>query len=162
MDPNKQKEQFSDAFIHAIAAVSECSISKPSVDDDSVDWTLSKRMLRRPKVDLQLKCTTLTEELTGGVISYPLKKKNYDDLRLTDVLCPRILVVVFAPPAVGDWVTCTDESLTLRRCAYWVSLAGFSESENEFSVTVSLSPAQQFNVQALNQIMQKVSDGEQL
>jgi hypothetical protein len=162
MDPNQQKEQFSNAFLHAIAAVSECSISKPSVDDDSVDWTVSKVMPRRPKIDLQLKCTTPIHGVDGETISYSLKKKNYDDLRLMEVLCPRILVVVFAPPDIVDWLDCTNESLTLRKCAYWLSLSGYAESDNETSVTVHLPTSQRFNVDALNNMMNTISNGGQL
>jgi len=127
-----------------------------------VDWTLSKVMTRRPKLDLQLKCTTPDHQVTDGEISYALKKKNYDDLRLTDVLCPRILVVVFAPPEVADWLDCTHENLTLRRCAYWLSLAGSAESDNETSVTIHLPTTQQFNVSALNNMMNTISNGGQL
>jgi hypothetical protein len=36
---NAQKEQFSNAFIYAVASVAGCSVAKPSVDHDSVDWT---------------------------------------------------------------------------------------------------------------------------
>ena len=162
MDLSQQKEQFSNAFLQAIAAVSQCSISKPSVDNDSVDWTLSKVMTRRPKLDLQLKCTSPADVITTGSISYSLKKKNYDDLRLTDVLCPRILIVVFAPNEIERWLDCTHESLTLRRCAYWLSLAGFEDSPNEASVTVHLPTEQRFDVDALNAIMNKISSGGQI
>ena len=96
MNLDQQKEQFSNAFLHAIAAVSECSVSKPNVDDDSVDWTLLKRIQRRRRIDLQLKCTGSAETVTQNGISFGLKKKNYDDLRLVDLVVPRILVVVFS------------------------------------------------------------------
>jgi hypothetical protein len=161
MDSKQQKEQFSNAFLHAIAAVSECSISKPSVDDDSIDWTLSKVMPRRPKLDLQLKCTGQAKKEIESTIPFSLKTKNYDDLRVTDLLCPRILVVVFVPDNVGDWLTSDLESLTLRRCAHWMTLFGFSDSLNDTSETVYLPTDQKFDVDALNAIMQRISDGGQ-
>jgi hypothetical protein len=52
-----RQEQFSNAFVEAVAAVAGCSAAQNSVDNDSIDWTLSNRLPRRPKLDLQLKCT---------------------------------------------------------------------------------------------------------
>lgn len=57
MDPNQQKESFSKAFFQAVVAVAECAVRKPSVDDDSVDWTLNKRLPRWPRIDVPLKGT---------------------------------------------------------------------------------------------------------
>jgi len=37
MDINQQKEQFSNAYIQAVASVAGYSLYKPNVDDDSVD-----------------------------------------------------------------------------------------------------------------------------
>ena len=85
-----RKEQFSNAFL---AAVSGCSISKPVPDIDTIDWTLSNRLPRRPKLDVQLKCTS-SDDGTGDLIAFELKRKNYDDLILTNLIDPRILVVV--------------------------------------------------------------------
>jgi len=161
MDPNQQKEQFSNAFLHAIAAVSECAVSKPSVDDDSVDWTLSKVMPRRPRLDLQLKCTASLAASTDDGFPYWLKKKNYDDLRMTDLLCPRILVVVLVPEIVAEWITLGPEEISLRRCARWVSLFGSPESANETGVTVYIPENQYFTVEALNNMMQTISNGGQ-
>ncbi|TMQ03035.1 MAG: DUF4365 domain-containing protein [Deltaproteobacteria bacterium] len=53
-----------------------------------------------------------------------MKPKNYDDLRHTDYVTPRILVVVFVPEQVADWTTHTEQELTMRYCAYWASLRG--------------------------------------
>jgi len=162
MDSDQQKEQFSNAFLHAIATVGECSVSKPSVDEDSVDWTLQKRIHRRPRIDLQLKCTAKAETFTENGISFGLKKKNYDDLRIVDLVVPRILVVVFVPQDVSDWLTSDPQSLILRRCAYWMSIRGAMPTENETGVTVYLPKGQRFDVAALNNMMQTISAGGQL
>ncbi len=110
---------------------------------------------------MQLKCAGSDFKITGESISYPLKKKNYDDLRLVDLLCPRILVIVFVPEKVEGWVAWDPEHLTLRRCAYWATLYGLADSPNETSVTVYLPTGQQFNVEALNNMMQRISNGGQ-
>ena len=62
VDSNRQKEQFSDAFIRAVAAAAGYAVSKPSVDDDSIDWQIAatggKGTTRSPRLELQLKCRT--------------------------------------------------------------------------------------------------------
>lgn len=52
MDINQQKEQFSNAYLQAVASVAGYSLYKPNVDDDSVDWGIAAsggtgRILRR-------------------------------------------------------------------------------------------------------------------
>ncbi len=51
------------------------------------------------------------------------------------------------------------EQLILRRCAYWVSLAGLPQSNNETAVTVSVPRTNVLTVQALKDMMQRVNDG---
>ena len=62
MDISQRKEQFSIAYVRAVASAAGFSVSTPEVDDDSVDLTLSGRIVEgvgsRPKIDLQLKCTS--------------------------------------------------------------------------------------------------------
>jgi hypothetical protein len=157
MDPNVQKEQFSDAFLHAIAAVSECACCKPSVDDDSVDWTISKVIHGRPKLDVQLKCTA--EAPTEVSLPFDLKKKNYDDLRITNVLVPRLLVVVIVPAMVETWLLCEDHQLVLRYRAVWYSLRGLPDSDNTTSVRLQIPADQRLTVESLNSIMQTIAGG---
>jgi hypothetical protein len=53
----------------------------------------------------------------------------------------------------------SPEQLVLRRCAYWCSLAGLPESENETSVTVRVPRANLFNVAVLTGLMQEINEG---
>jgi hypothetical protein len=157
MNPNVQKEQFSDAFLHAIAAVSECACCKPSVDDDSIDWTLSKVIAGRPKLDIQLKCTA--DIPNDAFLTFVLKKKNYDDLRLTSILVPRVLVVVTVPPNVNDWITSDPDELILRHRAFWYSLRGQPETANATAVTLQIPLSQRLTVVSLNTMMQNIATG---
>ncbi len=84
------QEQFSKAFILAIAALAGCGAAAPEPDIDSIDWTLSCRLPRRPKLDLQVKSTRTAPE-GGDHVAYKLKRKNYDDLSLPELLAPRLL-----------------------------------------------------------------------
>jgi hypothetical protein len=51
------------------------------------------------------------------------------------------------------------EQLVLRRCGYWVSLAGQPQSENETSVTVPVPRANVLTVNALQGLMQQINEG---
>jgi hypothetical protein len=132
------------------------------VDDDSVDWTISETggggALRSPKLDLQLKCTA-TPDFSDGILRYPLPIKNYGDLIPENVMVPRILVVVAVPADLPNWLTMTEECLTLRSCAYWLSLRGAAEIENEHTRTVHIPVTQRFDADALKNIFERIATG---
>jgi len=161
MDLNARKEQFSNAFLLAVAAVGGCSVAKPTVDNDSIDWTISNRLPRRPKLDIQLKCTA-DDDGNGPSVALPLKKKNYDDLTITDLISPRILLLVVVPEQIDNWILLTQNELSLRRCAFWMSLVGQPPSGNEVSVTVHVPRNQPFTVESLNGLMERTDRGDPL
>ncbi len=161
MDLNTRKEQFSNAFIYAVTAAAGCAVAKPSVDNDSIDWTISNRLPRRPKLDVQLKCTEM-EATADSQLSFVLKIKNYDDLRITDLIAPRILVVVLVPVKPEEWIESRPGELLLRRSAYWMSLAGIADSRNEATVTIKIPTSQAFTVKSLSELMNRVNEGAPL
>lgn len=146
------------AHLLAIAGAAGCAASLRRPDDDSIDWTLSCRLSRRPKLDVQMK-TWIGDDEKGREIRYPLKRKNYDDLILEDVLAPRVLVLVTVPRDISDWIVLSPQQLILRRCGYWVSLAGQPPSDNDTSVTVSVPRANALTVEALQGLMQRINEG---
>ncbi|MEB3219682.1 MAG: DUF4365 domain-containing protein [Nostocales cyanobacterium 94392] len=164
MEINQQKEQFSNAYLQAVTSVAGYSLYKPAVDDDSVDWGIATRgtigRIRAPRLELQLKSTS-RDVLTDKLLRYPIKLKNYDDLRMVDFAIPRILVVVLLPDNLGDWVRQSEQELCMRYCGYWLSLRGMPETQNKSTVTVSISRNNQFSVAALESIMQDIGQGIQ-
>ena len=92
MDINQQKEQFSNVYLQAVTTVAGYSVYKPSVDDDSVDWGVCAKggtgPIRAPRLELQLKSTSRRDIQDDNSICYPLKLKNYDDLRMDDFAFP--------------------------------------------------------------------------
>lgn len=163
MDLNRRKEEFSNAFVQAVVSAAGYTLAKPSVDDDSVDWMIaaSKKTgeFRSPRLELQLKSTS-NVEIRNAVLPFPLKLKNYDELRPTNFLVPRILVVVLLPDNVDQWLELSEERLVLRHCAYWTSLRGREEVDNDYQVTVHLPEEQKFDVQSLSSIMSAISRGD--
>ena len=165
MDINQQKEQFSNVYLQAVTTVAGYSVYKPSVDDDSVDWGVAAKggtgPIRAPRLELQLKCTSKRDIQDDNSIRYPLKLKNYDDLRMDNFAIPRILVVVLIPETPEEWLTHSETELCFRGCGYWISLRGMPETPNTNSVTVPIPKTKEFTVAALQSIMEGISQGVQ-
>ena len=164
VDINQQKEQFSNTYLRAVATVAGYSLYRPDVDDDSVDWGIAARggtgRIRSPRLELQLKCTS-RGVLDDNLVRYPLKLKNYDDLRMDNFAIPRILVVIVVPDLIADWLQQSEDELSMRHCGYWVSLRGMPATPNTATVTVALPRTNQFTVAALQSLMQLISQGSQ-
>lgn len=162
MHANHQQEEFSRAFVHAVVSVAGYKLQPAALpDDDSVDLSIASRgshgLVRSPRVDVQLKCRK-------GVVdtdpwSFPLKIKNYDDLRHPDYQAPRILVVVVVPDDVAAWLELSAAQLVLRHCAYWMSLRGAEPRPNERSVTVRIPRGNVFGVDSLRAMMGRLGQG---
>ncbi len=163
MDLSAQKEQFSIAYVGAVVATAGYSSSSPNVDDDSVDLCVAARggrgSIRSPRLDLQLKCTS-RHTPANGELRFPLKTKNYDDLRHDDLHVPRLLVVVVVPDDITKWIHQTEEEMALRRCGFWKSLCGEPERPNKSAVTVTIPTSQVFSPEALAATMEQIARGE--
>lgn len=162
MDLNQRKEQFSKSYIQAVASVAGFSATTPTVDDDSVDLTIAGRgrdgTVASPRLELQAKGRNATTG-NGNHFSYNLKLKNYDDLRVANFLVPRILVVVFVPEQIEYWLEQSEERLLMKHCAYWVSLRGMEESNNQNTVAVRLPRSNLFTIEALQDMMGRIGNG---
>ena len=164
MDISARKEQFSVAYIQAIAAQAGLNHSKDAVDDDSVDVRISGKgfanaIIRNPKIEIQLKCTS-QDVIKGDVIRFPLKLKNYDDLRGEDVAVPRYLMVLVVPENVDNWTHFTNNALILFNNCYWASLRYEAETKNTKTVTIEISVEQKLTTKSLKKLMELASRGE--
>ena len=165
MHSTMKMEQFSRAYVAALAAQAGCNPARPEVDEDSMDLELSMKDIpgckrSRGKLEMQLKCTH-TADRSKDSFPFALSIKNYDDLR-ADVVIPRLLVVVCVPEECDDWTQQTEEQLCLHHCAYWLSLAGMPETNNAESVTVHIARNQIFSVEFLREAMRRSANEEAL
>jgi hypothetical protein len=155
MTEEQQKEQFSKAYVRAVAAAARVNIYEPEVDDDSVDIGFAMRSVigrpQSPRVEAQLKCTAIVEGDEQS-FRFELKIKNYNDLR-GEHYVPRVLIVVIVPPEPKNFLTQNHESLALHHCGYWVSLRDMSERTNTATVTVAIPRSQMFTVEALRELL---------
>lgn len=161
-DLSWRKEGVGNAFVQAVAAKAGFICHKPDFDLDCVDWGISGRggegTVRSPKLELQLKCTA-RDLLDEDSIHYPLDVNTYDNLRAENYLVPRILLVVIMPESPSDWISQSDEQLSLRHFGYWVSLRGKPRVENRETVTVYVPLFQTFTIKALKNIMKRIEAG---
>jgi hypothetical protein len=164
---NIQKEEFSYAYVYAItsAAGYSCQRTTTPLDQLGIDLIFTgigvQGIMGTPQLYIQLKCTS-REILDENYLKYPLKIKNYEELRVTQQYPPLILVVVLVPDNINDWLYQSEEELCLKRCGYWISLAGEASTENQETVTVSIPRVNRFTVNALKSLMQCIARGEAL
>jgi Domain of unknown function (DUF4365) len=162
-----RQEAVSRAYIHTIAA--RCGLGCSFRDFDyGIDLTVHaiSRIGRRYvesgfNLDIQAKSTT-TAATTSSQVLYDMEVKTYDDLRDPGVGCPRILVLLVMPEEESAWTEQNEDHLLLRRCAYWMSLKGMSSTTNTATIRVAIPRANQFSVDALTQLMDKVRKREDL
>ena len=160
---NKIKEEINLAYVVAVAAAKGFSTEITRVDNDSVDATVccngyliqGESTLYSPSIKLQLKATSHAHIIEDS-IHFPLPIKNYNDLR-AKTATPRLLVVLCLPEHSDEWVTHSTEELILKKCAYYLNLYGFPESENETSVTVKIPLDNVFSPDSLYDLMLKTS-----
>jgi hypothetical protein len=157
MTPEQQKEQFSIAYVRAIAAAARVNIYRVEVDEDSIDIGFSVKSVagrpQSPKLDAQLKCVTNLAK-GGDHFRYSLKIKNYNELVGAHYV-PKVLIVVLVPLSPKSWIEQTPERLSLLRCGYWVSLQDRPESTNKAGVTIEIPRRQVFSVAALTALLPK-------
>lgn len=158
-----QKEQFSLAYLHAVASVAGFNLGDFHVDDDSVDVILKApgviAGIRHLHLNVQLKCT---QNLAGDdeYWSFQLKRKNYEDLRCENVHVPAILVVLHVPRDVASWLVPGEDDMTLSRRAYWVSLTGRAPlPPDKQSVVVHVPRQNVFDVAGLHSIAKRLASG---
>jgi hypothetical protein len=162
MEPKTQKEQFNIAYIRAIAAQVGVNPGRQEVDDDSVDISFSgtgySGKIRNPQIHIQLKCTS-QDLVSNEVIKFPLKLKNYEDLRGSNVACPKYLAILLVPEESENWINHVHDGMLLRHRCYWVSLRDHPETANTTSVTVDIPLSQRLTPEVLQKMMTLASEG---
>src|SRR5579862_348454 len=160
---NQRQELLSRTYIRAVAAQAGVVVSEPE-NDYGIDMTLRAVTVRDgrwrdigPQIDLQVK-STARPDIGDTYLSYDLPVVNYDDLRETGIPTPRLLVVLALPDDEAIWLSQSVEELTLRRCAYWLSLAGEPATAAHTTVRVFLPLANVFSTSAILGMMQQMRE----
>jgi hypothetical protein len=163
MDSNQKKEQFSRAFVQAVAAQVGYRTATPNVDDDSIDLIIKGKAfaapIRNPQIEIQLKCTANDDE-NSDILKFALPIKNYNDLRGDDLLAPRYLFILVVPKECKYWIVQKACFTKLRHCCYWMSLINLPNVTNSTTVTLSIPKSQIVNAESLTLLMERASNRE--
>ncbi|HZH13941.1 MAG TPA: DUF4365 domain-containing protein [Archangium sp.] len=166
MTPEQQKEELSRAYVHAVAARCGFAVGSWSQDQGCVDVSIGASSalgggtLEDPRLDLQLKCTSDGRTLHEDHIAWQLTRPHYDKLRARSSI-PKLLVVLVLPGLEAQWLEHSVEALVIRRCAYWLSMAGLPPITSDSKV-VHLPRTNVFSPEQLMSMMERVSRGEPL
>jgi hypothetical protein len=157
-----QQQELSFAYLQAVASAAGYATQRHDVDYDGVDLSVHAHggagTVRSPRLDVQVKSQTAGKPASFPW-SYALEVDNYEKLRPTDVMVPRVLVVVAMPKNVADWVKLTPHQLVLRHCGYWLSLKGAAPTTNTSNITVHIQSKQKLSPSELKAIMTRIGEG---
>jgi hypothetical protein len=159
-----RQEALSRAYVQAVAAQAGMSYNVRE-RDYGIDVMLCgiKRsgqgfMETGPYVDLQLK-STIRANVTATEVIYDLDVKNYELLRVVTKNRLRFLVVLVLPKSEKDWLNQTENELSVRQCAYWLSLEGWDEARPKSSIRISIPRQNVFSVSFLEELCKRVREG---
>lgn len=168
MDSNTQKEEFSYAYIRAVASVAGYTVENKqrAMDNAGVDVTIEVPgeigEILFPKFDAQVKCTSSQNVFHSNYIKFPLEVKNYHKLRHEKPLTPQLLIVVLVPTDINGWINISEEKTLMKRCGYWISLKGRPKTENTTTITIDIPHENILTPFALSSIMSKIARKEEL
>jgi len=166
---NDIEAELSYAYLHAVASRAGvgCKIGSRHDDNAGIDaeltgWGPFTGYREEIDIKVQLKATVRPKaESQAGYWTYSLAGiHRYNDLRSETISTPRILVVLFLPENAAEWLSLDDNALTLRECAYWVSLRGAKQSSNISAQTVFIPKHQRFDPNGLHNLMDKLSSNQ--
>jgi hypothetical protein len=172
LTPNDIESEISYAYLHAVAshAAAGCQVATRAFDGNGIDAHITAwgpfpdgGYIEEVDLHIQLKATTIEPVIKNGQITYFIKGiDRYNDLRKETVSIHSILIVMFLPELLNDWLAIDPNNLLMRKCAYWVSLRGAPESNNETGQTISIPQNQIFDTNNLQNIFATLSRRETL
>lgn len=163
-------EDMSISYLQALCAKVGYNMDFPKRDNCGVDTTLTcpgkpleTSQIYSPKIEIQLKASysnvTVTPE---GDIKYKLEVKNYNILIREDSFYPKILVLLHMNKDQDFWIEQTRDYLKLTKCAYWLNLKGFPETDNRNTITITIPKENILTAKTLETLMIKASNRENL
>ena len=165
MIDTKRKEELSISYLNVLCAREGIAMEIQKHDDDGIDAILNKIVQRRDgspykaSFEVQLKSTSRISVENDKSFSYPLKKKNYDDLRRPSTAKPFLFLLIL-PENEGDLLDHSVNELIIRKCMYWLDLKGMPNSDNASNVTVYFPQENIVSPDMLRSTMTQIAEGE--
>ena len=155
-----RQEALCRVYVQAVAAQAGLLWGKPE-PDYGIDLSLrsvtrqeSRRRDAGVQIDLQLRSTTRAV-VTDTEIRYDLDVQTYNDLRDANCRCPRLLVVFLMPAEETRWLSQSPDELTLRHCAYWISLRESPPTTATRTIRIAIPLTNIFSVDAVRRLLQQ-------
>ena len=150
LDLSRCKEEFSVAYVHAIASAAGYALERRTVDAYGVDLELINGSFR---IDVQMKCTNEADE-KKATFFYQLDARTYNFLADPDRTVPGFVFVVEVPKQQSQWLGVGAESLSLSRLCYYREMTGLAlVPDGQQSKAVSFDRKHFLTVDALAHIM---------
>lgn len=163
MTRNHRQEALCRAYVQAVAALAGVGTSKPE-PDYGIDLLLREIGIldgqyqdTSVQIDLQLRATTRAS-MTETTLVYDLDVNTYNKLRIIPAGSPRILIVLVLPDAEEEWLSQLPDQLSIRHCAYWLSLEGAQASMATRSVRVTIPLENVFSPESLRTLLQRAKE----
>ncbi|MEU9890081.1 DUF4365 domain-containing protein [Sphaerisporangium sp. NPDC051011] len=152
-------------YLHAVAAAAGCSLQPHNQDYRGIDWDVTHGATSHlseeaeATLKIQLKATTQYPLPPDGEdFALTLNNRHLTKLNYENPSVPRLLVAMLSPADMAEWLKADHEWTELRRCCYWVNLAGVQPSGKD-RTTVRIPTRQIFDDVALCKIMLRVGAG---
>jgi hypothetical protein len=161
LDDNDIKSELSYAYLHAVTARAgcECQVSLRHSDYRGIDARIMVSGEFGPPpartlfgVYIQLKATSRQLKPARGKIPFDLEVGQYNRLRIKTSGNPWLLVLLLVPASAREWLKCSPQALTLKRCAYWVSLYEAPATMNQDTQRIHIPQKNRFTVAALTEL----------
>jgi len=165
MTTENRKEEVSISYLNAVCAIQGISITHNERDEDGIDVFLKKRLIRDnggkydAQINVQLKSSSGNYTEYKDHYTYPLKVKNYNDLRVPSTAKSYLFLLVL-PQNEYEWIVHSIDELIIKQCMFWLDLSGMPDTGNSSSVTVHLPKAQAVSPAGLEKILREVMDIE--
>jgi Domain of unknown function (DUF4365) len=159
------QESLSQAYLHLVTCTLGLVYFRPQFDMDGTDYVInySTRVKGQPlrgrfPLYIQLKSSTMAEVKENTVV-YDLTIKAYDELRRPRQPgeSPMILVLLVLPEDEAVWMDLDEERLLIRKCAYWISLEDWPESDTIWTKRINIPRTNVFSVDGLRDIMDRIA-----
>ena len=161
------KESLSRAYITAVVARSLNNLSSVREHDYGVDGSIvSVKKLGERRVeagfsfDFQAKAS-VNWCLENDSIIYDMEAQAFNDLaERTSVprATPLILILLCLDTDESNWMTTSQESLKISRCAYWFKINS-DLTGNSSSKRIRIPVGNQFDCDAVNNILEQIERG---
>jgi len=165
-----REEQLSRAYIQAVVAHAGHIFIPSSTLDYGVDGTLRYVIGAKGKrhdsgicIDVQLKSTT-NWTIQDEFIVYDVEVKTFNDLasRFQDNRATQMIgVLLCLPEDEVDWLSVTQEQLTLKKCCYWFKIDG-PNTENTSSKRIFIPKTNVLSPETVESLLKKVKQGENI